>query len=104
MHGILIQNPLHTMVRADTRSILAFHIDRQEQLYNCIGCGRCIEACPSGLNPHKLYRCVTTNHAQKAISLGLAQLHRMFHLQLCLPFPPGPCLHHHQGKTKVPKR
>ena len=71
MHGILIQNPLHTMVRADTRSILAFHIDRQEQLYNRIGCGRCIEACPSGLNPHKLYRCVTTNHAQKAISLGL---------------------------------
>ena len=38
---------------------------------NYEGCGRCIEACPSGLNPHKLYQCITTNHSQKAISLGL---------------------------------
>ena len=38
---------------------------------SCIGCGRCVEACPSGLNPHKLYQCITTNHSQKAISLGL---------------------------------
>lgn len=71
MHGIQILDPEHTLVRADTRSILAFHVDRQEQLYNCIGCGRCIEACPAGLNPCKLYRCVKTHHSQKAISLGL---------------------------------
>ena len=71
MHGIRISDPDHTLIRASTSSILAFRVDRQEQLYSCIGCGRCIEACPSGLNPHKLYQCITTNHSQKAISLGL---------------------------------
>ena len=72
MHGICIVDPEHTTVRADTRSILAFHVDRQERLYQCIGCGRCIEACPEGLNPLKLYRCVMTHHPKKAISLGLS--------------------------------
>ena len=71
MHGIRINDPDHTLIRASTSSILAFRVDRQEQLYSCIGCGRCVEACPSGLNPHKLYQCITTNHSQKAISLGL---------------------------------
>lgn len=71
MHGICVTDPENTAVRADTRSILAFHVDRQEQLYNCIGCGRCIEACPLGLNPHKLYQCVTTAHLNKATLLGI---------------------------------
>ncbi len=72
MQGILIQDQDHTSVQPATRSILAFHVDRQEQLYSCVGCGRCIEACPQGLNPRKLYRCVTTHHPQKAVSLGLS--------------------------------
>ena len=55
MHGIRISDPDHTLIRASTSSILAFRVDRQEQLYSCIGCGRCIEACPSGLHPPKLY-------------------------------------------------
>lgn len=71
MHGITVSDPDKTSVRADTRSILAFHVDHQEQLYSCIGCGRCIEACPAALNPRKLYRCVTTNHGEQAIALGL---------------------------------
>ena len=71
MHGIRISDPDYTLIRASTSSILAFRVDRQEQLYSCIGCGRCVEACPSGRNPHKLYQCITTNHSQKAISLGL---------------------------------
>lgn len=71
MHGIRITDLEKTTVRADTRSVMAFHVDRKEQLYNCIGCGRCIEACPVGLNPQKLYQCVTTHHLQKAVSLGL---------------------------------
>lgn len=73
MHGILINDPEHTSVQAVTRSVLAFHVDRQEHLYNCVGCGRCIEACPQGLNPRKLYRCVTTHHTQKAVELGISR-------------------------------
>ena len=46
MHGIRINDPDHTLIRASTSSILAFRVDRQEQLYSCIGCGRCVEACP----------------------------------------------------------
>ena len=71
MRGIALDDPDHTAIRPSTSSILVFHVDRQEQLYSCIGCGRCIEACPSGLNPQKLYRCVTTNHKQTALSLGI---------------------------------
>lgn len=73
MHGILINDPEHTSVQAVTRSVLAFHVDRQEHLYNCVGCGRCIEACPQGLNPRKLYRCVTTHHMKKAVDLGISR-------------------------------
>lgn len=71
MRGVRIDDPEHTTIRPNTSSILAFHMDRQEQLYSCLGCGRCIEACPAGLNPRKLYRCVTTSHKQKALSLGI---------------------------------
>lgn len=73
MHGIQVTDPEKTTVRADTRSVIAFHVDHHEQLYNCIGCGRCIEACPAGLNPQKLYQCIATHHLQKAASLGLNQ-------------------------------
>lgn len=45
MRGVRIDDPEHTTIRPNTSSILAFHMDRQEQLYSCLGCGRCIEAC-----------------------------------------------------------
>ena len=81
MHGIRISDPDHTLIRASTSSILAFRVDRQEQLYSCIGCGRCVEACPSGLNPHKLYQ-----------------------LQLHLSLPAGPCAHHHRCQRPAYRR
>jgi electron transport complex protein RnfC len=37
----------------------------------CIGCGRCLEACPFGLSPTALYKCVDHQMYAEAMALGL---------------------------------
>lgn len=38
---------------------------------DCIGCSRCVEVCPEGLNPMELYRASAANRRQTAKILGL---------------------------------
>ena len=45
-------------VKATTRAILAFQEDERDRKYQCIGCDRCVEACPVGLSPMLIYRCI----------------------------------------------
>lgn len=72
MKGLCVIDPDHTVIKADTRAVLAFHEDRMEQRYNCIGCGRCVEACPAMLNPNLLYKAVSTHRLGRAALLGAA--------------------------------
>ena len=44
------------MINPSTRAILAFRARIGESDFNCIGCSRCVHACPEGLNPFFLYR------------------------------------------------
>ena len=69
MHGIRISDPDHTLIRASTSSILAFRVDRQEQLYSCIGCGRCAQVCHAGLLPYEIIRRLENMHYERLTSL-----------------------------------
>jgi len=73
MQGLCVIDPEHTVIKADTRAVLAFRDDKRERRYNCIGCGRCVEVCPAGLNPAYLMRAIESHRPARALRLGLEQ-------------------------------
>lgn len=56
MTGISVIDTDKTLINPSTRAILAFRARIGESDFNCIGCSRCVHACPEGLNPFFLYR------------------------------------------------
>lgn len=56
MTGISVIDTENTVVTPVTRGILAFRDKANDQEDQCIGCSRCVHACPEGLNPYLLYR------------------------------------------------
>ena len=62
MTGICVIDAEKTLVTHTTRAILAVREDERDMLYSCIGCGRCEQVCPSGLNPMYIRRFVSTNY------------------------------------------
>ncbi len=62
MTGVSILDTENTLVTHTTRAILALRENQRDAHYNCIGCGRCEQVCPSGLNPMYIHRFVQTNY------------------------------------------
>lgn len=54
MTGINVIDPDKTLITPITRAVLAFKEDKRDRQYRCIGCGRCIQVCPMGLNPMQI--------------------------------------------------
>ena len=55
MTGISVIDTEHTVITPTTRAVLAFLEDFKALGFRCIGCSRCVRACPQGLNPFYLY-------------------------------------------------
>jgi Na+-translocating ferredoxin:NAD+ oxidoreductase RnfC subunit len=78
MTGISIMDTDLTLVSPTTRAVLAFREDEKERNYTCIGCGRCVAACPEGLDPMFIYRAVKNRrlsllkrlNAEKCVGCG----------------------------------
>lgn len=58
MTGLSITEPGQTQVQRTTRALLAFQERERDFYYSCIGCGRCEQVCPMGLNPMYIHRFV----------------------------------------------
>ncbi len=75
MTGISIMDAENTLVTFTTKAILASRENERDAHYTCIGCGRCEQACPAGLNPMYIHRFVQNSY--------YANL-RPFDAQLCI--------------------
>ncbi len=73
MKGKPVLEPENTIIQVGTRAVLAFRENRKERQYTCIGCGRCLEVCPSGLNPALLYQALRDRRGVTAQKLGLSR-------------------------------
>lgn len=56
MTGIAVMDAEKTLVTYTTRAVLAFRENVKDMRYACIGCGRCEQVCPKGLNPMYIQR------------------------------------------------
>lgn len=72
MKGIAVVDADNTLVRPNTNAVIALRESKKNLRHmDCIGCARCLEVCPEGLNPMELYRAVSTNRRHTADTLGL---------------------------------
>ena len=69
--GISITNLEEASVDVNTTAVLVIRDDHRDFLYECIGCGRCANACPQGLNPMQILRELRRKNYKGAEQLGL---------------------------------
>jgi len=62
MTGTAVSDAENTWATHTTRAVLAFRESKRDALYSCIGCGRCEQVCPSGLNPMYIHRFVENSY------------------------------------------
>ncbi len=78
MTGIPVIDTENTVISQTTRAVLAFREHERDYHFTCIGCGKCLSVCPSGLDPHTIYKCLTRRkpsglvgqNAEKCIDCG----------------------------------
>jgi Na+-translocating ferredoxin:NAD+ oxidoreductase RnfC subunit len=68
MTGFGISDPETVTVAPATRGILAFADQFEDFGYTCIGCGRCIDACPQDLSPYYLYKLLRAKRSKLALA------------------------------------
>ena len=69
MTGESVAETYEVLVRATTRAILAIQESAADKKLQCVGCGRCSEVCPIGLNPMYLYRSIAMSLHDRAKAL-----------------------------------
>ncbi len=62
MTGIAVIDAEKTLITYTTRAVLAFRENVADLNYACIGCGRCEQVCPIGLNPMYIQRFTTNSY------------------------------------------
>ena len=68
MTGFGISDSEESVTLAVTRGILAFAEEFTDSQYSCIGCGRCIDACPQDLSPYYLHKLLRARKFHEALA------------------------------------
>lgn len=71
MTGVSVIDTENTVITPTTRAVLAFRLDKKSYGFDCIGCGRCVQSCPQGLNPFQIYRSIRGNRQDLMRKLSL---------------------------------
>jgi len=67
MTGVSVENTDAVTISAVSRGVLAFAELFGDMGFTCIGCGRCIDACPQDLSPQYLYRLLRARKTKEAM-------------------------------------
>ena len=62
MRGFAVIVPEKTAIMPTTRAVLAIRQSKSEFYSACVGCGRCEQVCPMGLNPAYIHRFVQSGY------------------------------------------
>lgn len=46
-------------------------LSKEEKTFNCVNCGKCVQHCPMGLRPNRMYRLITNKQYKDAMDIGL---------------------------------
>lgn len=70
MMGFSVPDLSFPMVKG-SGGLLLLLSEKEKKVFPCISCGRCIEHCPMGLLPNRMYRYIKNGKYKEALSLGL---------------------------------
>lgn len=78
MTGFSITEPENEFVTRTTQAVLAIKQDNYDRNYSCIGCGKCVDACPENMNPYSIFQALKRKrfstlaiyNVQKCINCG----------------------------------
>ena len=51
--------------------LLALEPGRPAKTYPCVSCSKCVQHCPMGLMPNRMYRLITHDSVDEALAIGL---------------------------------
>lgn len=69
--GTNVTDMENTLADVTTSAVLVIRDDHRDFMYECIGCGRCANACPQGLNPMQILRELRRENHREAERLGI---------------------------------
>ncbi|MEG2295164.1 MAG: 4Fe-4S dicluster domain-containing protein [Oscillospiraceae bacterium] len=80
MTGFSITDVENEVITRTTEAVLAIKQDSSERNYSCIGCGKCVDACPENINPYYIFQAIKRNRTSK---LGIYNVNKCINCGAC---------------------
>lgn len=80
MTGFSITDVENERITRTTEAVLAIKQDHYDRNYSCIGCGKCVDACPENINPYYIFQAIKRNRFSK---LNIYNVHKCINCGAC---------------------